>query len=222
MAKDYIPRPNAGFHQFQKNLVEMVVAKALAWNLPGGDVSTLATDSSTYANHFNIIGNKGNCTTSQRLAHDEFRTVYEKGLRLFVNGFLRGNKNISHDELSMMGIKVRCKKRKKRSAIDGQPVLWIVSQPGAFLKFYCRQEEHAGRASIHPEGDGVELRYNIGTPESNPNQMEHVLFSKKAHIRLSVKPEWRGKKIYACARWVNLSDQSRSSTWCDVVIQMIY
>lgn len=78
MAKDYIPRPNADFNVFQKNLVDKAVDKELEWNLPSADVTELAADSATYGNHYKIISRKSNCTTTQRAAHDHFREGFEK------------------------------------------------------------------------------------------------------------------------------------------------
>ncbi len=222
MPKDYIPRPNAQFNIFQKNLVQHTVANAVAWNIPAGEVNALAAASATYGNLYKIISNKGDRTKSQVLEHNLFRKTYEADLRKFVNNFLRNNEALTAGELTNMSIPQRSKKRSSRSAITDSPVLIVESIPGAYLRFLCRRQNHEGRASIHPESDGVELRFSIGTEYLDYNHAQHILVRKHAHIRLPVKPEWRGKTLYAFARCVNLTDDSRSSPWCDVVMQGVY
>ena len=222
MTRDYIPRPNADFNNFQHNIATKVAANAVAWNIPNAEVNALSSTSAAYGNIYNIISNKGSRTMWQVHEYNALRKTYEADLRKFVNSYLRNNKNIEAAAFTSMGIPQRGKRRKNRSAITDAPELIAQSVPGAFVRFWCRQQNHDGRASIHPESDGVEIRYSIGTEPVDFNHAQHTFVSKKAHIRLPVKLEWRGKNLYAYARWVNLADHNRSSGWSYVVVVQVY
>ena len=105
MARDYIPRPNVDFNEFQVRLVKAVVTNALSWKIPADEVATLQTDSAKQADYFKAISNKNNRTKTQVEEHDQFRKTFEADLRLFVNSYLRSNKNVSTSEATGMGIK---------------------------------------------------------------------------------------------------------------------
>jgi hypothetical protein len=85
----------------------------------------------------------------------------------------------------------------------------------------CRREEEAGRAALHPESDGLELRYIIGTKPSNVEATSHYLISTKATFVVTFKSEDKGKYIFAFARWKNFKDDTLSSGWSDMITVMI-
>ena len=222
MAKDYIPRPNGGFDLFHKNLVKRVVLKAIAWNIPIAKANELNTKSIKCANLYHVLRLRGNGTSGQVLEHEQFRIVFESYLRKFVNAYIRNNQSIIVEDMSYMGIKTRGKRRNKRTGIHGAPQVTIESIPGAYIRFVCRVESSTGRGSIHPESDGIEIRYSIGTELPDFNKLQYTIVRKRAHVKLDVKPAWRGKYIYAYVRWVNLTDDERSGPWSVVLIQQIY
>ncbi len=222
MAHDYIPRPILQFHEFQKNLVQMVSSKAGIWNIPVAEVNGLTASSAAYENHFKNVIDKPGRSQAQVVAHKQFRKDYESELRLFVNGFLRSNKLISDTDRVNLGLKIRGKRRKHRTRIETAPVVFMESFPGAWLKMWCRIEGHIGRASLHPESEGVEICFSIGTKPKDEEECAHSFFSKKAHIRLAIKPDWRGKMFYGFMRWKNLSNDELSGPFCGVVMQMVY
>ena len=159
MAKDYIPRANVKFNLFQQNLVKPVVLNAATWGIPIAEANALAGASAVYGDLYKAISTKQSCTTAQRDAYKIFQSKYEKQIRKFVNAHLRDNKNIDHDKLMIMGVKVRGKKRKSRSAIADTVLLLIEANTGCRIRFICRLPEHEGKTSLHPEADGVERRY---------------------------------------------------------------
>lgn len=222
MGRDYIPRPNAKYNEFQSNLAKKVVANAVAWKIPAEEVDAFQQASVKYGNLFRAISNKATRTKTQVQDHDEFRKTFEIDLRAFVNSYIRSNKNISPSEVAAMGIKRREKKRKHRAKIDTTPVLFIESKGGLRLRFVCRIESHYGKGSIHSESDGLEIRYIIGTKTFNAKEAKEIHFSKKAHFILEFAEEDRGKYIYVFARWKNQVNQSLSGPWCEVVIGFVF
>ncbi len=145
--------------------------------------------------------------------HNAFRNEFEKQIRRFVNRYLRDNKNADQSVLSSLGIKQMGKKRRSRSAIATHVDLMIKAGDGCRVKFYCRQPNHDGAASLHPEANAVEIRYALGTKPVDFTQCPHVIVSTKAHVWLNLEPEMAGKNIYAFARWVNLSNANLSGPY---------
>ncbi len=222
MAKDYIPRSNSAFNNFQQIMVKAVVANVSDWGIVAGDAAELSDASVKYGNRYKIISNKQGCTTAQRTAHNTFRKVYEKQIRNFVNRHLRDNNSISHSQLLGMGIKVKGKKRGSRSAITDSINLHLVASDGCRVKFYCRQPHHDGAASLHPEADAVEIRYALENKPVSWKDCPHVMTSKKAHVFLELDQAMLAKNIYAYARWVNLSNDKLSGPYSTMAWVMVH
>lgn len=224
MAKDYIPRANDKFHIFQQNLVKAVVANAVAWKIPADEVTAIQTSSDTYANLYKSLSNKATRTRMQIKAHDSFRKTYEPDLRQLVNAFMRSNKNIEASMLSTLGIKQRGRRRAQRTKIDTHPVLFMEPIGGMRMRFGCRIEAHEGRGSVHPESDGLELRYGLLDTLTNANldQATQVHFSKKAHFQVEFPPAFRGKNLVLFVRWKNLTNDTLSGPWSGAYTGMVY
>lgn len=222
MAADYIPRRNADFANFQRNIVNKVSANASAWVIPLAEVGELAVASGKYNNHYKNISNKGERTMVQVAAHDAERKKFEKQLRQFVNGFIRGNTKITTEQMADMGLAHRRQKRKVREQMNESPEVSLVLLGGMQVKIFCRQQNHDGKASVHPEADGIELRYSLGTPVSHASQATEVLFTKKAKNLLRLPIEAQGKKLYVFTRWLNLTHPERSSPWSEVRETVVY
>ena len=217
MAKDYIPRANGKFDTFQSILAKNVVANATAWKIPMDEVNTLKAASIKYSELYKAISIKSNRTQVQVTAHDDFREkTFEPDFRVFVNSFIKTNKNIDVSALSAMGITERKKRRKQRSKIETTPQVFIENIANMWLRFVCRIESHYGKGSIHPESDGLEFRYSIGTKPATPKKATDHQVSKKAHFILKFEEEHRGKTIYIYARWVNQVNDALSGPWSTV------
>lgn len=222
MAKDYIPRGKNEFFTFQQALVTTITNNAAAWNLPAADVSDLSGASAEYATLYTITGNKKNCTTTQREEHDMFRKVYEKQIRKFVNRFLRDNPDTNAAVLRSAGIKQMGKLRRSRAAISVGIDLSGKAMEGCRVKFYCRIPNHDGAASLHPEADAVEIRYALDKQPANYGECPHSIIIKKAHPVLEFDYAMLGKRIYAFARWVNLTKANHSGPYGNMATVILH
>lgn len=222
MPADYIPRKNSDFANFQHNLVNKVSANATTWGISPADLGELVVASGKYNNHYKAISNKRARTMAQVAGHDEARKNFEKQLRLFVNAFIRGNAKITDEQMTGLGLARRRKKRKVREAMNEAPQLILQVLGGMQVKVFCRQPDTVGKASVHPESDGIELRYSLGTPATHVAQATEVLFTKKAKNLLRLPLDAQGKKLYVFARWLNLTHPNRSSPWSAVREVVVY
>ncbi len=222
MPADFIPRKNLDFATFQHNLVNQVVAHAAAWGISAGSVAELVAASGKYTHHYNAISNKGERTMAHVAGHNQERKNFEKTLRQFVNAYIRGNTQINEEQMAGMMLRHRRKKRTVREYIHHAPEVWIQVKGGMVVKIYCRQVNTAGKAAVHPEADGIELRYSLGTAATRAAQATEVLFTKKAKNKIQLPLTQQGKKLYLFARWLNLTTPDRSSPWSEVQEAMVF
>lgn len=218
--KDYIPSKNADFNTFQQNLVTLVTANSVAWNIDAAKVTALTAAQTVYQPLYNAISNPNTRTKAATAAHKAGRKVYEKTLRAFVKENLVYNSSISIEEKAELRINTGVPHGGSRPAITTEPVLILQALPGAYLKITCRVESDESRPSIHPDADGMELKFSIGTPPPNPYNTERdfpfTLFSSKASFTQETNTEQIGQRVYAIARWKNNTDNTKSGPWCPV------
>ena len=222
MAADYIPRPNSDFDTFQHNLVNQVSANASSWAIPLADVGELAVASAKYRNCYKAITAKSTRTMGQVATHNQERLKFEKQLRQFVNSYIRSNTKITDAQMTSMRLSRKRKKRKVREKIEEAPVVHLKLMGGQWVKIFCNRANHDGKSYMHPEADGLELRYSLGSPVTLPEQASGALFSKKAKNVLTLPFEAQGKKLYVFARWLNLTHPERSSPWSEVKETVVY
>jgi len=214
---DYIPNGHVKFHEWQENLVKQVNNNAAAWQIAPPLVTELNDERNVYVPFFNAIVNKNTRSRQQVVAHVMAKKDYESFLRSFVRANLIGNTNIPVGSKLALGLKPRLQQRKSRPAITTAPEVELKALGGYRLLIVCRTEGDVTRASVHPDANGVELRYKIGKPlPLNFKETNEFLFSTKARITLPEMPEHEGETISIFARWKNLTDDTRSGPWCNI------
>jgi len=101
-----------------------------------------------------------------------------------------------------------------RPSITTAPTVKAKAGEGATIGFECRVASDSSRTSRHPDADGVEVRYNVGTTApANPAACTRSHTNKKARFSIELDIADAGKKFYGFVRWVNLSDSSKNGPW---------
>src|SRR5687767_15497553 len=98
MAKDYVPRAQGKFNEFQINIAKMVVAHGARWGLSNQVINDFKAESDKHGNAYKAISNKKTRTSSQVFTHQLNRKTFEQTLRNFVNEYLASNSKISVGE----------------------------------------------------------------------------------------------------------------------------
>jgi hypothetical protein len=117
-----------------------------------------------------------------------------------------------------LNIKERDTTPSARPAIGTEPSVKGKSKPGANILLECRVESDSSRTSRHPDSDGAEVCFIVGTaPPRNPAECTRRQVSKKARITLELDIADAGKKFFGYVRWVNLSEPSKNGPWSQLV-----
>jgi len=123
----------------------------------------------------------------------------------------------------------RIKKRKDNRTIHKAPInedifFNLKALGGGDMRCACRTTHDGSRSSIPTEAGAkaVEIKYKIGgTPPTSANQCDREKVSTKALFTFNVNGDNAGEKMYAFARWIDTSDDSRAGAWSDMVTVII-
>ncbi len=159
---------------------------------------------------FTAILNVATRTSVDIRAHRDNRGTYEKALRKFVRENLSNNTKISNDDRVELQITIPDKIKSPRPKITDTVFAKAISLPGAQMEFICRTTSDSSRASMHPDADSLEVRYNIGTAPASVKACTGTFISRKAKFILVLGEEAGGQKIYWYARWKNSSEDTKS------------
>jgi len=214
MAKDYIPRADSEFFNFQGTLIKRAADNAAGWNIPAPVMDKIQSSGAAYELIYQKASNKAFRNTSQVKSHRQKRIAYEKEIRTFVNGFLAHNPALGDADKSGMRLRVRGKRPRSRPAITTAPMASMHPLGGGFIEISCREETDASRDSVHPHANGIYMSYKIGGEQPlSVNDCTNNYFSTRARFIFQAGPQNEGKKLFAYFRWENTVDTTRSGPW---------
>jgi len=218
--RTYIPKRDDDFFNFQGNLVNIVVANAVAWGISAPAVAALVARRASYEPLYIIAENKTTRTRVDVLAHRQMRKVYEKEISVFVKAYLFTPLVTNEDRLSM-GIPPRDMEPTPRGKIETIPVVGLTAIGGGDIKTRCRVTTDQTRYSKHPLADGIEVKYTWvpkgEMPPEGPENCNKTLTSRKAQFIIHCGPGNAGESFYGFFRWVNLTNLENSGQWSKAI-----
>lgn len=216
MALDYIPSPDAEFDAWQSNFTAKVEAGTPFWGITGGDWGVLIGYRNTWASTWAVAKIKSNRTSGQVTAKNDARKIYEKTIRAFVKRWLASNTLVTNDQRQQMGLTVPDLEPSPRPAIDTEPIIQMKGIGGGKIRIALYVEHKSKRASLHPDANGAEMGYTIGSVPDNFDTVQKTITFSKAIYTLSLTGADVGKKLYAFFRWKNSTDDAKSGPWCEM------
>jgi hypothetical protein len=218
--KSYMPVRDDDFYTFQANLVNYVVANAVAWGIPAPEVTALSTRRASYEPLYLKVQNKTTRTRTDVLVHRQMRKVYEKEISVFVKAFLF-NPLITDQNRMDMGIPPRDFEPTPRGKIETVPVVELLAIGGGDVKVRCRVSKDQTRYSKHPLADGIEVKYTWvpkgEMPPEKPDDCTKTQNSKKATFIIHCGPGNAGETFYGFFRWVNITNPENSGQWSNTL-----
>lgn len=142
---------------------------------------------------------------------------------------ISGSENLTTGDRATFNLPERDRTLTRRGAIIDIPMGEVKGTGGGGLKIRTRRETEAGRCAKHKLADAIEFKYiiydsmpedfftNPPTPDDCPNN----ILSKKAVWHMNVGMKYQGKRIIGFFRWVNISNPTNNSGWCDMVEAII-
>ena len=220
MGKNYIPSQDAGFDNWQRNLINLIIAYYVAWAIAAADEANLITLQTTWVADYATGGKlmAATRTKQQVAAKTAARKVYEKAIRVFVTRWVKGNTLISNAQRAAMGVTVSKTTRTPVQVPDTAPTLTIASGSGSQLIIGFRQAPHVitslptERSAVKkakPKGyHAVRLYYVVGgTAPTSTAGCNVVIGMTKSPHKLRFNAADAGKTVYFFACWVNTKEQ---------------
>lgn len=204
---NYIPRADAVFDVWQKNLMTHVVAKATAWGIPAARVTALTGLQKVWAEAFlkyNELGTeKGGGTLEKNTAREGLETP----IRDFVSEWLAANSNITDADRGRMGLTVESDTHTPVAVPATLPLLKLdISVP---MQHTVRFTDDSGKGRGKPEGvHGCEIWAKVeDTASKEPAKFEFLATSTRSPYVKTFAAADAGKKVTYRGRWVNTKGQ---------------
>lgn len=129
---------------------------------------------------------------------------------------------LTESDRNTLNLKERDPNNTPRPVITEAPFAKVTGTAGGLMEYILRTDADSSRTSRHPDSDGAEIVYTIGTtPPTSPADCNRTLFNSKARGIIDAGIENAGKKFYGYARWANITNKSKSGPWCQVFSAVI-
>jgi hypothetical protein len=200
---DFIPRGDAGFNVFFKNIADYVGEKtgghAPEWTfIPSGALNDLNEAWTAWDTAYQITLVPH--TSADTKEKNRVRKSSEKTLRDFINRFLR-YPPVTDEDRDKMGIPNHNGGRVPVPVPATSPLLLIDTgtRRRIIVNYKDEKSEHRGK----PKGvHGIEVRWAIlDHPPAHEKELINSSFDTKPPLTLEFDESDRGKHIYLCGRW---------------------
>lgn len=166
----------------------------------------------TWMNLWNLTSSETTATKPLRKSRDDLIKVMSTTIRAVYDDIVESE--LTNDDRTTLLIPKRDTKPSDRPAITDRPNLKLIVKGGASFIVENRVEEDETRPSMHPHADFIELAYIIQQePPANVSETNKVKILSKAKEVLTLDPADGGNKIHCYSRWVNKTDDAKSSPY---------
>ena len=218
LTKNFIPRPDGDFDDWQKNFVTISTSNATTWGVPTTEITALTTNQIQWIASY-AVGGKGQKTlrTSQQTkAKTVARKTYEKNLRIFIRRWISVNPAVSDAQRVALRVTIANNVRSTINKPIFTPNVEITPTKGNTLVFHFKQEadgsgkSHRGKpVNTH----GMKIYYKIeGTAPLSLDECNKVVTATKSPYRLAFAPNFGGKIFYCFCCWVNNKEEEGTFT----------
>jgi hypothetical protein len=210
--QDFIPRQDAAFDAFFKNLIDFVMQNAARWgHIAQGDVDAIETQYYTWAEAYRktLVPHIPQLTQEK----NRVRVTTERALRAFINRFLRWPPVTGLDR-DKMGVRNWDTIHTTHPVPATIPEIEVDSSVIRVLTL--RMRDHGATNWARPENvHGMEFAWGIA--DSRPGDtaaLPHLETASSNPIILEFTEEERGSRVFFAARWLNNTMQH--GHWSDI------
>jgi len=218
MAVDFIPRQDAAFEVFFRNLVTYVLDNYKRWgHIPQEDVGQLENQYTDWSEAYEVTLRPH--LPQLTLEKNRVRKASERGLRAFINRFLRWPPVTDLDR-DKMGVRnpdvIRTPHFTVEEVVELELSLRNIRQ--VIIDFWIKGET---TTKAKPPGyDGAVLVWEIldEPPRDIHDLTQHTMASRTPHALIFTEPD-RGKTVYIAAAWQN--ERGYIGNWSEIVSAII-
>ena len=209
---DFIPRPDAKFDVFFKNIADIVVAESDSWgHIPPDEVTKLINLYNEWSEAFKETQKPHipQITTEK----NRIRFMTERSLRAYINRYLRWPP-VTDIQRDKMGIRNWAKVRNSQPEPITVPEMEANSSVIRVLKIRVRDHNSSHwRKPAYVRS--MELAWGIS--ECCPkhiSDLHNLEIATSNPFVLTFEEEERGKKVYYASRWLN--NKAQAGPWSDI------
>ena len=218
--KDYVPKADADFDNWQSRLISDVKKNAKTWLISEEDLTPIYGLQLRWTDIFAITSNKQNRTSADVQLKKEVREDLEKAIRQMVRQWLANNSRVTDADRIRMGLTVKTGTR--------TPAAVPASSPMGIIDFSVRQQhsiEFFDEASAHsnakPEGvHGCEIFVKIdGDAPKSVDEMTYLGTCTASPFVAKYDGTKSGKIAWYWLRWIN--SRGEAGPWSVAISAMI-
>jgi len=215
---DFIPRQDAAFNNFYKNLVDYVILNCSRWeHIPQDSVNELQEQ---FANKWEaaylptLTPHIPELTTEKKRS----RIESERALRAFINRFLRWQPVTDLDR-DKMGIRNWSTSRTPQPVPRTAPEIEVIISVLRQISLRMREAGSSGWGKpdhVHH----IQLAWDIlDTRPDSVSRFSHFEVETTSPIIITFEEYERGKHVYFAARWVN--NTAKEGPWSEIISAVI-
>jgi hypothetical protein len=210
--QDFIPRPDAAFDTFYRNILDYVDGNNSRWgHIPQNDVDQLEQEFTAWHEAYErtLVPHIPQLT----LEKNRVRVTMERALRAFINRFLRWPPVTDLDR-DKMGIRNWDTIRTEQPVPSSVPEMEFVTS--VIREITIRYRDFGSTHWAKPDHvHGIEIRWAI--LDSRPDTVDalvHIELDTANPLTLVFDEGERGKRIFVSARWFN--NTTHTGPWSDI------
>ena len=159
-----------------------------------------------------LTSSETTATKPLRKSRDDLMKVMSTTIRSVYDDIIESA--LTNNDRTTLLIPKRDTTPSERPAMTERPTLKIIVKGGATFVIENRVDKDQTRPSMNPYADFIELAYVIQeTPPANVSETNKVKVLSKARETISLDPATAGQKFHCYSRWVNKTDDSKSSPY---------
>jgi hypothetical protein len=222
--RDYIPKPNADFDAWFRNLADYVNKKcrppdAPQWShIPGPALEELNAAYAAWRGAYEITLKP--CTKPDRDERKRIRGVSEKTVRGFVNIYLRYHPAVTREDKENMGLFVPGGARGPIIPPKEGPVFHII-QLGPRLLGIVYQDGERRKGSRPPGCRRARIYYGVfDGPPADQEQLPASTWATRCPHVITFRETDRGKRAWFALKW-ELDKEHGESPWSEMQSEII-
>ena len=217
-SKDYVPKKDEDFDIFQTNVVNTAMANSSKWLIPSQVMTQLATPRQRWTTAYTAYKNPATRTTAVTQEKIDARKDYEPQLRVFIQGQLMHNSQVTDADRRSMGLPVYDREPTPATTPKTRPEVEIRFEQIMEHSVHVRDSE--SKSAGKPEHViGFEIWRFAGDHEPAYDEMQFAeLATRSPHI-LQYAAADRSKTVWYAARWVN--SRGEKGPWSEIVSAIV-
>ena len=202
MRSDFVPRPDAQFDKWQKNLVVNLKDGASAWGIPSESLTGIETQQAEFESRYAAVENPATRTHAAVVMKDESRKSFENLLRVTIKAHITYNPAVTDEDRVNMGLPIHKTTRTSVAVPTTYPEYTVET---ALRQIIIHFRDAGKDRKAKPTGvGGALIRWEIrDTPPAKSADLLNSALDTASPYTLTFTDAQRGSRVYFALAWQN-------------------